>query len=63
MEIAKALGFVERRTGSRGTRFDRGMGGHRRVVASKMMRLDDMLHRHMRLCYALLAVGLLGMLL
>jgi hypothetical protein len=33
------------------------------VVASKMMRLDDWMQRHMYLCYCLLAVGALGMLL
>ena len=62
MEIIKALGFVDRRGYRQGTRADRGMGGPDGVVASKMMRVDDFLQRHMGICYVLIAVGVLGLL-
>lgn len=62
VEVIKALGFVDRRGPYRGTRALRGTGGLCKVVAPKMMRFDDWMHRHMKSCYVMLAIGVIGFL-
>lgn len=62
METNHPIGFVDRRTGYRGTRADRGTKRVRLVESTPMMRLGDMLERNMPLCYTLIIVSLPGLL-
>ena len=60
MANVEKTGFVDRRTGVRGTRADRGRQGRVRVVEPKVMKVDDWMQSHSWVAYALIFVGFIS---
>ena len=57
MEHAKTGGFVDRRSGRRGTRLDRKRRGVAEVAPTKAMMMDELAHRYRWVAYCVLVVS------
>lgn len=60
MANGEKIGFVDRRSGVRGTRADRRHKGRFRLVGTKVMRFDDWMHGHTWVAVVLIFVGIVS---